>query len=149
MNPNTIIIVSGWFDPVHKGHIEHFQEASKLWKVIVALNSDEWLIRKKWKPFMTRDERKIIISEMKSVSDVIAFDDSDGSACDAIKKVAEFYKWAGNKIIFAKWWDRTADNIPEISVCESLGVEIVYNIWHSGKIQSSSRLLNWRNKIVL
>lgn len=83
---------------------------------------------------------------MKSISEVIAFDDSDGSACDAIRKVAEYYKWSGAKLIFAKWGDRNADNIPEIPVCEELGVEIVYNVWQSGKIQSSSWLLKWRNK---
>jgi len=143
---DIVVISSGGFDPVHMWHVEHFQEASKLWKLIVWLNSDDWLSRKKWKPFMTWPERKFILSEMKSISEVIAFDDSDDSACDVIRKVVEYYKWSWSKIVFVKWWDRNADNIPEIPVCEELWVEILYNIGKSGKIQSSSRLLkdwNW------
>ncbi len=143
----NIIIVSWWFDPVHIGHIRYFQDASRLWKVIVALNSDEWLTRKKWKPFMNWNERKTILSEMKSISDVIAFDDGDkhNSVCDAIRKVVDFYSWSGVKIIFAKWWDRTLNNIPEVDVCKELWVEMKFWVWWENKPQSSSWLLkNWK-----
>ncbi len=141
---NTIVIVSWWFDPVHVGHIRYFQEASKLWKVIVALNSDERLTRKKWKPFMKRDERKIILLELKSISDVIAFDDSDGTACDWIQKVYDFYAGSWNKIIFAKWGDRTAENTPEQELCKKLWIEVVFWVWWYDKPQSSSWLLKNR-----
>jgi len=139
-----IVIVSGGFDPVHRGHIEHFQEAAQLGTVIVGLNSDARLTRKKGKPFLSREERKIILSEFRSISEVIAFEDSDGSACDAIRQVHEKFKDSAQKIIFANGGDRTADNIPEKDFCEKHGIEILYGIGKSGKIQSSSRVLENR-----
>jgi len=144
---NKIIIVSWWFDPVHKWHVQYFQSAAKLWRVIVWLNSDDWLTRKKGKPFMTRLERKIILKEMKSISDVIAFNDDDWTACDAIRKINSFYSWSGNHLIFAKWWDRTAWNTPEQDVCKELEIEVVFGVGGEDKPQSSSWLLkNWKEK---
>ena len=66
-----IVIVTGGFDPVHRGHVEYFQEASKFGKVIVGLNSDEWLMKKKGKFFMDWEERRTIIEEFQSVWAVI------------------------------------------------------------------------------
>ena len=77
-------MVSGGFDPPHIGHIRMFKEASKWGKVIVALNSDEWLMRKKGYVFMTFKERLEIISEFASIDYVMGFDDKDNTACDAI-----------------------------------------------------------------
>ena len=73
-----IIVVSGGFDPLHSGHIEYFDSAKKLGDhLIVALNSDEWLINKKGKPFMLFKERKILIENLRMVDEVIDFDDDD------------------------------------------------------------------------
>ena len=78
---NNIIILSGGFDPVHKGHIRMFKDASKLGKVMVGLNSDKWLIRKKDKFFMPFDERKEILESIKYINLVLDFNDDDSTAC--------------------------------------------------------------------
>lgn len=143
----TIVITTGWFDPLHVWHIRLFQEASQLGKLIVWLNSDERLRRKKWKPFMEWNERREILLELQSVSEVIAFDDDEQwSARDAIHRVVSFYKGTWSSFIFAKWWDRTAKNIPETDICDELWVVIEYGIWWVDKPQSSSWLLKNRAK---
>ena len=89
----SIIVLSGGFDPVHKGHLRMFREASWLGhQVIIGLNSDEWLTRKKGKPFMEFEERKEILEGMKYINQVIPFDDSDDTACDLIRKVHKIYE---------------------------------------------------------
>ena len=88
----NVIIVSGGFDPVHKGHIRMFREAANFGgNVIVGLNSDDWLTRKKGKPFMKFEERKEILEGFKYVNQVIPFDDSDDTASDLIKRVHNIY----------------------------------------------------------
>ena len=88
----SIIVLSGGFDPVHKGHLRMFREASNLGhQVIVGLNSDEWLIRKKEKPFMKFEERKEILEGFKYVNQVLPFDDTDDSACDLIRRVLSIF----------------------------------------------------------
>jgi cytidyltransferase-like protein len=136
----TIVIVSGGFDPVHKWHINYFQEAAQLGKVVCLLNSDSWLIGKKEKPFMNWEERAIVLSELRSISKVISFSDDDWTAVDWIRQVADMYKW--HKILFAKGWDRNIDNIPEVDICNELWVEMVFDIGKLGKIQSSSWLID-------
>src|SRR6056300_143789 len=84
----TIVLVTGGFDPLHSGHIEYFKAAKKLGdKLVVGLNSDEWLTRKKGRPFMPFHERAAIIKELKCVDQVIGFNDDDDSACNAIGHV--------------------------------------------------------------
>ena len=78
------IMLSGGFDPIHVGHIRMIKEAAEWGKVIVAVNSDEWLLRKKGYVFMTRKERIDILNEIKGVAHAVTFDDSDDTACDAI-----------------------------------------------------------------
>lgn len=134
----NIVIVSGGFDPVHKGHINMFQEASKYGDVIVALNSDEWLKNKKGYNFMDWEERKCIVEEFLSVSGVIGFDDSDKSANNALKKVVEDYP--DRDIYFANGGDRTKENIPEVKTCEDLGIKMLWNIGGE-KVQSSSDMI--------
>ena len=78
---HRIVLVTGGFDPLHSGHIAYFKEAKKLGsKLVVGLNSDNWLTQKKGKPFLTIDERKTILEALSIVDSVITFDDSDGSA---------------------------------------------------------------------
>lgn len=137
----VIALVTGGFDPLHSGHINLFQQASKIGTVVVGLNSDNWLKNKKGINFLTFDERKYIIQELKSVYQVIEFDDSDGSAVQAIKKTLELFP--GNKIIFCNGGDRTHNNIPEYDFCLQNNVEMVFNVG-GGKTNSSSWLLsNW------
>ena len=154
----NVIIVSGGFDPVHKGHIRMFREAANLGaNVIVGLNSDDWLTRKKGKPFMKVEERKEIIEGFKYVNQVIPFDDSDDTACDLIKRVHSIYDSEEHEheyedfdhmgmvgyyqIYFANGGDRTTDNVPEMKVCKELDVTMLWGVG-GGKIQSSSWLIN-------
>ena len=108
----TIVVVSGGFDPVHKGHIALLQEAKQLGDtLIVALNSDRWLSRKKGRSFMMFEERSLILKNMRMVDDVLAFNDSDNTAIDALEKVKKHYP--NDTIIFANGGDRGKDNVPE------------------------------------
>jgi len=137
----TVVIVTGGFDPIHSGHIAYFREAAKLGdELIVGLNSDAWLTRKKGKPFMSWKERWGILHELWMVTDVIEFDDSDGSSIDAIRKVKE--QWPEHKIIFANGGDRTAENIPEMVFDD---VEFVFGVGGEDKKNSSSWILeDWK-----
>jgi D-beta-D-heptose 7-phosphate kinase/D-beta-D-heptose 1-phosphate adenosyltransferase len=138
----SIIILSGGFDPVHKGHLRMFREASWLGhQVIVGLNSDAWLARKKGKPFMKFEERKEILEGFKYINQVLPFNDLDNTACDSIKIVHELYKNQDVNIYFANGGDRTTKNVPEIPVCKELDVVMLWGVG-GGKIQSSSWLIN-------
>ena len=138
----SIIILSGGFDPVHKGHLRMFREASWLGhQVIVGLNSDEWLTRKKGKPFMEFEERKEILEGFKYVNQVISFNDNDDTAIDLIKRVNDMYEKPDTKIYFANGGDRGKDNVPEVDVCRQLDVVMLWGVG-GGKIQSSSWLIN-------
>jgi len=133
-----IIVVSGGFDPIHSGHVAYFKNAKKLGdKLIVALNSDEWLVSKKGKSFMPFEERKIIIENLSFVDSVIDFeDDNNGSAINALIKVKEMYHQ--DQIVFANGGDRNEKNIPEMSVD---GVEFLFGVGGSDKKNSSSWIL--------
>ena len=138
----NVIIVSGGFDPVHKGHIRMFREAANLGhQVIIGLNSDEWLSRKKGKPFMKWEERAEILESCKFVTQVLSMDDSDDTASDIIKQVANLYKNQDMNIYFANGGDRKKGNVPELDVCKDLNVVMLWGIG-GGKIQSSSWLTN-------
>ena len=136
-----IVLVTGGFDPLHSGHIEYFKAAKQLGNLlIVGINSDAWLTRKKGRAFTPAVERKAIIENLHQVHKVIEFDDTDNSAVDAIKKVKELFP--RDKIIFANGGDRTKDNIPEM-VFED--VEFVFGVGGTNKANSSSWILDeWR-----
>ena len=139
-----IIIVSGGFDPLHSGHIEHFRAAKKLGDIlIVGLNSDEWLTRKKGNPFMPIDERLSIIRELRVVDLAFAFNDDDNSSRDLIQKVLELYE---SDVVFANGGDRTHDNIPEVEQFkDNPKVSFEFGVGGDDKKNSSSWILaNWR-----
>ena len=132
--PYDTVMVSGGFDPMHIGHVRMIQEAAREFgEVIVAVNSDDWLLRKKGYVFMPWEERAEIAASIQGVSKVVAFDDADDTACDAIRT----YK----PTFFANGGDRTTNNTPEQTVCEELGVTMVWGVG-GGKIQSSSDLVD-------
>jgi cytidyltransferase-like protein len=133
-----IIIVSGGFDPIHSGHIAYFKSARSLGdKLVVALNSDQWLINKKGKFFMPFNERKAIIENFADVDIVINFEDDDlGSATNALIKVKEMFP--EDDIAFANGGDRNKGNIPEMSV---EGIEFIFSVGGDDKKNSSSWIL--------
>ncbi len=133
----NICIASGGFDPLHSGHLAYLKESKNLGDfLIVALNSDDWLIRKKGKNLLSFFERKEIISNLKMVDKVIAFDDSDETCCSAIEDVKKHYP--NDNIIFCNGGDRTDDNIPEMDV---EGVIFKFGIGGNDKKNSSSWIL--------
>lgn len=138
-----IVLVTGGFDPVHSGHIAYFKAASALGdRLIVGLNSDEWLARKKGRAFMPWNERLCVINNLTMVDEVYTFDDSDGSARAFIRQVRAHYPDAD--LVFANGGDRTANNIPEMDVADPR-CEFVFGVGGEDKKNSSSWILEeWK-----
>ena len=128
------IMVSGGFDPVHVGHIQMIEEASKWGSVIVVINSDEWLLRKKGYVFMPWNERAKIMGNIKGVTMVSGVDDSDGTVCEALTRM--------EPDAFANGGDRKKSNTPEMEVCDNMGIQMLWGIGGTDKPQSSSWLVN-------
>jgi D-beta-D-heptose 7-phosphate kinase/D-beta-D-heptose 1-phosphate adenosyltransferase len=140
-----IVAVSGGFDPIHSGHLAMLRQAAALGdRLVVGVNSDAWLTRKKGKPFMNIEERKAIVLAIKWVDSVWDFDDSDGSACDFLNRVKNYYQIKANDFVFANGGDRVESNNAELGV---EGWRFVYGIGGSDKKNSSSKLLkDWENE---
>ena len=136
-----IVLVTGGFDPLHSGHIAYFKAAKQLGNLlVVGVNSDDWLTRKKGRSFMPACERKAIIENIYQVHKVIEFDDTDNSAIDAIRKVKAMFP--RDHIIFANGGDRTRNNIPEMVFDD---VEFVFGVGGTNKANSSSWILEeWK-----
>ncbi len=132
MAAHDTVAVSGGMDPVHKGHVRMIQEAAQFGDVIVILNSDDWLMRKKGFVFMSWEERAEILESIKGVTKVVRVDDTDGSVCEALRREKPTY--------FANGGDRTDKNTPEMDVCTDLGITMLWGVG-GGKIQSSSDLV--------
>lgn len=135
--PKKIVTVSGGFDPIHVGHVRMFQEAAALGdELIVILNNDNWLMKKKGSVFMPQDQRKEIIEAIAGVARVIITkhepDCTDMSVCEALREI--------KPDVFANGGDRFADNIPEAVLAREFGIKCVFNIGQGGKVQSSSWL---------
>jgi D-beta-D-heptose 7-phosphate kinase/D-beta-D-heptose 1-phosphate adenosyltransferase len=129
-----LICASGFFNPLHVGHIRYLQEAKKLGdKLIVIVNTDEQVKLKGSFPFMNEEDRLEIVKSLQCVDEAILAIDLDGSVCETLK----FLK----PNVFAKGGDRTRDNIPEVPVCEALGIEMIFGVG-GGKIRASSELIN-------
>ena len=142
----TIVIVTGGFDPLHSGHIVYFEDAKKLGdKLIVGVNSDKWLVNKKGRPFMPLSERIEIIKSLTVVDEVVTFDDHDNSASGAIRTVLE--KFPNNKILFANGGDRTSGNTLEMDAFkDQTNIEFVFGVGGDFKKNSSSWILEeWKS----
>lgn len=127
-----VVATSGYFDPIHAGHIELLEKAKALGdKLIVILNTDEQAIMKKGFVFMPFDERKKIVESLKFVDEVIGSIDDDQTQCKTLEKL--------KPNIFAKGGDRNSGNIPEKEICDKAGIKIVDGLGE--KIQSSSHLI--------
>lgn len=132
------VVVSGYFNPVHQGHIKMFQKASKYGKVIVILNNDKQVKIKGSVPFMKQSERKVILESIKYINKVIISIDKDGSVCKTLELIKPDY--------FANGGDRKAGNIPEYDLCKRLNIKMLFNIG-GRKTQSSSKLIKQCQKI--
>ena len=139
-----IILVTGGFDPIHSGHIEYFKAAKKLGDLlVVGVNSDHWLSRKKGVPFMPANERFAIVENLGMIDRAIFFNDEDGSAKQAIKDVRSLYP--ADQIIFANGGDRTSDNIPEMDLKDD-NLIFKFGVGGENKINSSSWILQeWKS----
>ncbi len=133
-----IIITSGYFDPIHVGHIEYLRRAKDLGgRLIVILNNDAQCMLKKGKPFYSEmHERRAIVKALRYVDEVFDSVDEDRSVCKSVEAIARRYN--GDEIIFAKGGDRFCYEIPEAEICRKYGIRIVDNL--GKKIQSSSNL---------
>ena len=143
-----VVLVTGGFDPLHSGHIEYFKEARKLGsKLIVGVNSDEWLARKKGRHFMPFNDRVAIIKELSIVDKVIGFDDTDDSACQAIFHTLSTHG-SGTKVIFANGGDRTNFTTPEYKIYGDMPyVDFAFGIGGTNKMNSSSWILDeWKTQ---
>lgn len=141
----TTVAVSGGFDPIHIGHVRMFEKAKKLGdKLVVILNNDNWLKKKKGYSFMPQEERAEIIRHLRAVDKVIVTghkpNPTDMSVCAELKKI--------KPDIFANGGDRKPDGdpVPEVELCKRLGIKMVYNVGHGGKVQSSSWLVDKHRK---
>jgi cytidyltransferase-like protein len=139
----SIVLITGGFDPLHSGHIAYFKAAKELGDIlVVGVNSDAWLTRKKGSPFMPYKERAAIVRNIVGVDFVIDFDDSDGSAKNALWMVRQSYPQ--DKIIFANGGDRTHVNIPEMDIDDN-NIQFVFGVGGFDKANSSSWILQeWK-----
>ena len=135
-----VSLVTGGFDPIHSGHISYFERAKDLSNyLVVGINTNEWLTRKKGQYFLPWIERAEIIRHLDMVDAVISWDDSDDSALGAIAKCLEI----SEKVVFCNGGDRTKTNIPEaMGYADDPRVEFQYGTGGEDKMNSSSWILN-------
>ena len=134
------VIVSGYFNPLHKGHLEYFNNAKLLTdELFVIVNNDYQRELKGSKPFQDEEERLLIVSNIKAVDKAILSIDQDRTVCETIRLLANEYG-ADYDLAFANGGDQNNDTIPETPVCKELGVALIEGL--GDKIQSSSWLLS-------
>jgi cytidyltransferase-like protein len=140
-----LVLVTGGFDPLHKGHIAYLEAAYKLGDgLVVGLNSDAWLQRKKGKHFLDFEDRKAVLDALWMVDEVIAFDDADDSARAAIQYCLD--NTDDVRVVFANGGDRNGSNIPEMDVVSDR-LDFVFGVGGDNKLNSSSSILKrWTNE---
>jgi len=134
-----IVLLSGGFDPYHDGHVKMFAKAAEIGDICVILNSDNWLVKKKGKYFMSLMQRADVLSSIRGVESVWHSETLD----DVSQDIENIYNHIGFKsrfLIFGKGGDRTSANTPEQTVCEKLGIPVIFGLGGNNQ-QSSSKLL--------
>ena len=126
-----MIVLSGGFDPLHVGHVRMIEAARTYGRIVIVVNSDAWLLRKKGYIFMPYKERSEILRSIRNVS-VSAVDDTDGTVCEALERLRPYY--------FGNGGDRTTANEKEHELCVRLNIRELFGLG-GGKIQSSSALV--------
>ena len=134
MREKPLIAVSGGFDPVHIGHVRMIRDAARYGDVLVIINSDEWLMRKKGYVFMPWEERAEIMGSIKGVRLVSQVNDSDNTVCEALSR--------HKPDAFANGGDHKEKNTPEMDLCDHIGIQLMWAIGGSEKPQSSSWLVD-------
>ncbi len=138
-NMRKIVITSGFFNPLHLGHINYLREAKNLGDfLVVIVNNDEQVKIKQSVPFMPEQERIEIVRAIRYVDEVFLSIDKDKSVCESLKAVARIHPDC--ELFFANGGDRHQGNIPEFEVCRQFNIKMVDNVG-GGKVQSSSWLL--------
>jgi len=136
----TLVIASGYFNPVHKGHIEYLTRSKELGdELFVIVNNDEQRALKGSKEFMNQSERKYILDHLKPVDKVFISFDEDRMVNKTLERIYELYQKEFDKFVFTNGGDQTAETIGEKDTCHKLGIEMVFGLGE--KIQSSSWLL--------
>ena len=129
MKTYDIVVISGGFDPIHRGHINLFRAVKHMgYKVILGLNSDEWLVSKNGKVNYCWADRSHILRAVKYIDEVIHFNDMDGTAVDLLTKVKQLYPTM--KIAFANGGDMDEDILPEKGFCNAYGIDMLWNVGH-------------------
>jgi D-beta-D-heptose 7-phosphate kinase/D-beta-D-heptose 1-phosphate adenosyltransferase len=136
---HKIVVTSGGFDPLHIGHVRCIQDSASIacpnGILVVIVNGDGFLIRKKGKPFMLHQERMEIIDGLRGVDYVTGWDDGSQTVVGALELLMPN--------VFTKGGDRSiANNVPEVAVCEKIGCRISYGVGGIEKIQSSTNLIS-------
>jgi cytidyltransferase-like protein len=138
----VIVITSGGFDPLHMGHVCLLHGCRELGgRVIVLVNSDAWLTRKKGKPFMELPERMGILSALRCVDHVWVAQDTDDTVVASLRIARELF--ASDHLIFAKGGDRTAENTPEKAFCMTHDIHVLYGVGGAKSNSSSDLLRAW------
>jgi cytidyltransferase-like protein len=135
---DPIVVVSGGFDPVHRGHLELFKEAAEHGRVHVLLNSDGWLARKKGAALLPFNTRREVLIQLSPIHRVHSAEDEDGTVSQGLTSLRKQYP--NTKILFVNGGDRKESNTPELAICEALQIKPLWNIG-GGKIDSSSERL--------
>lgn len=139
MQHYDIMILSGGFDPLHVGHIRMIQHARDMAAlVVVGINSDEWLTRKRGRVITKFEDRCQIVASIRGVTSAVGFDDADDTAVALIKMVCRLSP--GARIAFGNGGDRTSTNVPEVEICHELGVDLVWGVGGT-KVESSSGVI--------
>lgn len=130
-----MIACSGGFDCLHSGHLAYLRAAARYGKVLVILNTNEWLVRKKGYAFMDWVERRDILSELECVHDIVKAKDDDGTVCESLRHLLDVK-------MFGKGGDRTISNTPEAEICQKLGIRMIFGLGGEKKQSSSALVAN-------
>jgi D-beta-D-heptose 7-phosphate kinase/D-beta-D-heptose 1-phosphate adenosyltransferase len=139
MKHYDIMVLSGGFDPLHVGHIRMIQHARDMAAlVVVGVNSDDWLMRRRGRVMTPFAERCELVASIRGVTSAVGFEDADDTAVALIKMVSRLSP--GAKIAFGNGGDRTSTNVPEVQICNELGVDLVWGVG-GDRVESSSGVI--------
>lgn len=141
-----IVLLSGGFDPYHNGHAQMFQRAAEIGDICVILNSDEWLVKKKGKSFMSLLERADVLNSIKGVEWIWHSETSNDVSKD-IQQIYNHILYKNRFLIFGKGGDRNIDNTPEQKICEELNIPVIFGLGGNNQQSSSDLLRKWNVSI--